>query len=511
MFRSFSFIFLFVIPIFILFIILLFNRLYRIKKIINKININKNIFEYTEGNDVYYGIALKMLMKVENSLDQGKIVGSYLGELENLINMLSKKESNIELYILTQIKRKAGSTLLIISNNKETLEREALEIINLAEVIAPHISLTPIKVSDVKFIPKPVTFGNFPYVIIKDAIYDSPSIQFRVVTEFDIPIGYQQNTVVGIKFEDLFRHVSIFGTTGSGKSNTAKVLINEVKKMGANILVLDWHGEYLDLVNKGFRVYNSNSPLRINPLDLVNIDVDDVIDILGDVLQLSDPQRFLLSITLYKMKRLGKFDSSNLVTTLLESEDHSYWMRETKFALLRKLSPIFSSYANKLFDSTQNFDNLIENINNNIIIDLSWIRNLKLKLIYSLFLIRLITEIYIRKKRENQLIIVIEEAHNYFKDDESFLTRLLAEIRKYRIGFVIISQSPSSISASILKNTSIRIVHSIKSDIDKKVIRDSLGLDEKLYKNLDKLEIGEAILDAPNLKIPIVIKIKKFD
>jgi len=62
----------------------------------------------------------------------------------------------------------------------------------------------------------------------------------------------------------------------------------------------------------------------------------------------------------------------------------------------------------------------------------------------------------------------------------------------------------------VLKNTNIKIIHSIKSDIDKKAIRDTLSLDERLTQSLDKLDVGEAVISAPNLKVPIIIKIKKM-
>jgi len=44
--------------------------------------------------------------------------------------------------------------------------------------------------------------------------------------------------------------------------------------------------------------------------------------------------------------------------------------------------------------------------------------------------------------------------------------------------------------------------------LDKRIIADSLSLSHWQFDILDKLETGEAILSAPNIKTPIVVKIQ---
>src|ERR1043166_2417172 len=43
------------------------------------------------------------------------------------------------------------------------------------------------------------------------------------------------------------RNLGIFGTVGSGKSNTAQVVIEEASRNGWAVIVLDVEGEYTDL------------------------------------------------------------------------------------------------------------------------------------------------------------------------------------------------------------------------------------------------------------------------
>jgi DNA helicase HerA-like ATPase len=187
-------------------------------------------------------------------------------------------------------------------------------------------------------------------------------------------------------------------------------------------------------------------------------------------------------------------------------------MRDVKYALLRKIFVLFTDAASELFyDDKTSINKFLEYFSKSTIIDLSFLTNVKLRKLYALFIIKLITESYVRLKVNERTLIILDEAQNYFnKEGNDFIDRIVTEIRKYNIGLCFITQSPSLISQTVLKNTNIKIIHSIKSDVDKKAIKDSLSLDERLTQSLDKLDVGEAIISAPNLKMPVIVKIKKI-
>jgi len=250
-------------------------------------------------------------------------------------------------------------------------------------------------------------------------------------------------------------------------------------------------------------VFSEENPLIINPIALGEI--EDTVEILGDVLHLSDPQRFLLHTTLSRMKKINKFDNKTFFSILKSIEESSNWIREVKYGLLRKIYLLFTRQARIIFGEKANFR--IETILNSII-DLSFIKNVRLRRIYGLFVIKLVTDYYMSNKPNEPLLVIVEEAHNFFFKENLFLDKLLSEIRKYGVALCVISQSPSSITDEVLKNTNIKIVHSIKSDLDKRIIADSLSLSHWQFDILDKLETGEAILSAPNIKTPIVVKIQ---
>ncbi|MCL4322933.1 MAG: ATP-binding protein, partial [Candidatus Thermoplasmatota archaeon] len=53
-----------------------------------------------------------------------------------------------------------------------------------------------------------------------------------------------ENVKTGISINGMRRHVAIMAQTGAGKSNAAAVLIEELAKAGATIVVLDPHADY---------------------------------------------------------------------------------------------------------------------------------------------------------------------------------------------------------------------------------------------------------------------------
>ena len=69
--------------------------------------------------------------------------------------------------------------------------------------------------------------------------------------------------------EDLMRHVSVLGMTGSGKSTTARSIVRQAAESGLPVLVLDWHNEYGRMVEGvgGKVVAPGRDDFAMNPLE----------------------------------------------------------------------------------------------------------------------------------------------------------------------------------------------------------------------------------------------------
>ncbi|AGJ63155.1 ATP-binding protein [Saccharolobus islandicus] len=510
----------FMVPIIIMIIISFIFR-NSLKLHINKYILKNGIFQIVYDNTCVCGVAMKITGKIEPTSNKNDIEK----ELKDFINAIARKDSEFKFTIFTIVeKNKVGSSIIIykiLENSADTGLDSFMEEVNnllvLAKAIAPHLEFKVVQPSK-NVLPIPMTFGNYPFLTVSEITYTNPINSNNIVSEdFDVEIGEATNgtvtSKVGIRVKDITRHIGIFGSTGSGKTNTAILLASQLHTKGVKVIILDWHGEYAQFLKNDFRVYDEETIVKINPLHLIDLDVEDTVDIIGDVLQLTDPQRFLLYTILLKLKSYRKFSINQLLEVINNIEDTSYWMRDVKYALLRKIFILFIPTASKLFSTIDeiSLNEFPDYLMTSTIINLGFISNLKLRKLYSLFLIKLIVESYIRYKITQQTLVILDEAQNYFnKEGNEFIDRLASEIRKYNIGLCFITQSPSLLSQNVLKNTNIKIIHSIKSDIDKKAIRDTLSLDERLTQSLDKLDVGEAVISAPNLKVPIIIKIKKM-
>ncbi len=498
-----------VLPLIPIILVAILSRIKKVTTLSSRIFDKQNVFEIQSNNRTFTGIMLKLNGKIE--LNKENI--NFQRELESLMETLGRRDVGFEYYVITSLSKKRTSSSLIVlkecSDCKEEVIQEVQNIRNLSNAIAPHIQLDVISSSEVA-VPLPKGWGDLFFARIYERVIDSPK-NALLINEYDVDLGSMKTEVAeiktGIKIKDLTRHIAIFGTTGSGKSTTAILLAKKLINKGISVTILDWHGEHVGKI-PDLRVANVDNPIRINPLKLG--DIEEVVEILGDVLRLTDPQRFLLYSVLLKMRRANKFDMKMLISILRNIEESSNWMREVKYGLLRKIYLLFTKEAKLIFDDK--IDNArVEETLFNSIVDLSFIRNIRLRRIYGLMIIKLMSDYFMKNKPMATSLLMIEEAHNFFAHDNDFLEKLISEVRKYGLGLCVISQSPSSISPEVLKNTNIKIIHSIKSDTDKRILAEALSLTPSLYDSLDKLDVGEALLSSPNIKIPVVLKIREED
>lgn len=483
-----------------------------IVKTINNFLIRFNRFTLIDQGKYISGVIFK-LERREGERDETL----YQKELDHLLALLSKRTSTCQYYVVTTLKRRPGSAVVIYCNantkerSEELAEEESKFLLSLAGSLCPHLNLSPVGFRS-SLLPVPAETGSLSYARVFDVIPGLPMVS-PLSSSYDVMLGRVNDSFgseVGLEIKDITRHIAIFGTTGSGKSTTASIIANRLAEKGVKVVILDWHGEYRNLVPAKV-IYDSGNRLVIDPLKMIENDVDEVVEILGDVLQLTEPQRYLLFSILTYLKRKSNFSMESMKEALDEIDDSSYWMREVKYALARKLYVFFTKGGKMLFSKSENTEGLLTSLmekgGSAIVMDLSFIRNLRLRRLYGTFVIKLVVDFAMINKLENPVLVMIEEAQNYFSMNNEFLDKMLSEIRKYNVGLCVITQSPSSVSAAVMKNTNIKIIHTIKSDIDKRVVRDSMSLDQSIIAALDKLDQGFCLFQAPSLVKPVILKV----
>ena len=294
-------------------------------------------------------------------------------------------------------------------------------------------------------------------------------------------------------------HIVIYGKTGSGKSNTAKLIASKVSKK-IPVLILDWAGEYE--LEKFERLIPGDN-FQVNPLEHVygdlNEHIDFLVDLFGDVFQFSDPMRFMFRRAL---NQLFSEDTVPTLTRFLEKLDaiplKSYYDHETKMAIKRRLAHLVEGRALRTFsDSSHSMKYLFSS---NIIIDLSVFRSVHVKILFTLILLKILYDYVVSRKRFSEKVkhvVIIEEAYNiipYRRLDylPTIGERLFAELRKYGECLIAVSQSPIETSWSLAKNARVVIIH---NTLDKDV--DSVfGI--RINFPFSKLPVGEAYVIQDN-------------
>lgn len=116
-------------------------------------------------------------------------------------------------------------------------------------------------------------------------------------------------------------------------------------------------------------------------------------------------------------------------------------------------------------------------------------------------------------------LLVVEEAHNVLARDletrrdagESNggrtllqqVVRLLQEGREMRIGVMVVDQSPAMLARAVVKNTNTKVVMRLEDGEEIAEMGRSLGLDEEQAKDLGILRRGEAIVRTSYMSLPV--------
>jgi hypothetical protein len=120
-----------------------------------------------------------------------------------------------------------------------------------------------------------------------------------------------------------------------------------------------------------------------------------------------------------------------------------------------------------------------------------------------------------------QHLLVIEEAHRLLanvtqesgndntaraKAVESF-SNLLAEIRAYGQGIVVVDQVPTKLASDVIKNTNMKIAHRIVDEADRKVLGGSMAMSAGQMMGLASVARGEAAVFGDGDDAPVLVHI----
>ncbi len=326
-----------------------------------------------------------------------------------------------------------------------------------------------------------------------------------------------------LQLDDLRRHVTLMGMTGSGKSTTAGVIVRQVAGMGLPVMVLDWHNEHAELVKSvGGQVLSpGKDDFAINPMDMgpgtePAEHVEMVTDIFSDTYHFTHPQAYMFRNALQRCLAEAADREvptlASLVSTIESYPLRSAYDNETKVALLRRLVPLTQGHVGRAFNapSSHTVDELLDKV---LCVELGHIRETLSRSIFADILMKLVYEMRLARKAKMEHLMMIEEARNIApvrraEDPPSVGERMISELRKFGESMLFIAQFPSQVAPEVVKNSGVRLIHRVAWAEDLRLIRDSLNLTPEQLAYISSLGVGEAVVSLTRLQKPLLIQVE---
>ncbi|MFJ8770160.1 ATP-binding protein [Streptomyces clavifer] len=112
-------------------------------------------------------------------------------------------------------------------------------------------------------------------------------------------------------------------------------------------------------------------------------------------------------------------------------------------------------------------------------------------------------------------VLVVEEAHRLLKNVADgpaaaaveLFASLLAEIRAYGEGVVIVEQIPSKILPDVIKNSALKIMHRLPAEDDRRAVGATMNLQQEQSENVVALPPGRAAVAADGMDRPVLTAI----
>jgi DNA helicase HerA-like ATPase len=361
------------------------------------------------------------------------------------------------------------------------------------------------------------------------------------------------------------RNIGIFGTVGSGKTNTAQVLIEEVARAGYAVVVFDVEGEYveMDQPSEEKHLYERLKQFSLKPDGLKKFQVFHPVGseksrkdsrefgipfadlppyLISELANLSEPQEGAFLKIIEKLRdeqRKGKRDSGKAKSkspaiAFLEGEDtessDAYGIDDvimkipdiekvpdgTKWPLERKLKSLKRTRIFEHGDVDISATSLLKP-GLVTIIDVSGVAHDGAKNIAIAHILRQIFNEKLGNDKSPKTLVVIEEAHTFVsKESRDRMTatmdmlKLIARRgRKRWLALSFVSQQPSHLPDEIFELCNTRFIHSIKSDFNlnpvKKTSGDVIG---ELWDMVPGFGPGQALVNSPQFSHTVMVDMR---
>jgi len=336
---------------------------------------------------------------------------------------------------------------------------------------------------------------------------------------YDIRVELDANTLVQ-------KHCSVLAKTGSGKSYTAAVILEELLDKKVALLIIDPHGEYASM-----REPNKDgdfAKFKVKPAGynvVVYTPADMAVNPRAD-----RPFRFEgLNLGARELARMIPHESSSgqlgllyEAISALRGETDAYTLEDIIDQVVRSNSKVKWNLVNHLesllelgiFSGTATPLEELLHPGRASVIDMTGI----IPELQSMIVARLLSEVFEARKRRliSPGMVVVEEAHNYIPErgtgnaaSTNIVRTIAAEGRKFGLGLMVISQRPARVDKNVISQCNTQIIMRVTNPNDLKALSKGLeGMTSDLEEEIKRLPPGVAMLVSNEIERPITVSVR---
>lgn len=325
-------------------------------------------------------------------------------------------------------------------------------------------------------------------------------------------------------------HCSILAKTGSGKSYTSGVIIEELLEWGVPLLIIDPHGEYSSLkrVNR-----SKEDNIRMDKFGILPRSYDQCVTYTPSNLSLNEVADEIFRID-------GVNPSAKMLSKLMPTLNNS--QRDVLYRSVKKVAAHKDFYT--ISDVIREVDEDNSNAKWNVVDALETLESTKILSecpteieelmckdkasiidmrgvepeLQDIIVSKLCYELWESRKmgKVPPGMVVIEEAHEfcpergYKKTASSAIIRTIAsEGRKFGLGLMVISQRPARVDKNVLSQCHTQIILKITNANDLKALSKGLeGMNTELEEEIKRLSPGVALFVSDDIERPILVEVR---
>ena len=322
------------------------------------------------------------------------------------------------------------------------------------------------------------------------------------------------------------KHLAVLAATGSGKSYTVGIILEELLEKNIPIIVLDPHGEYIslkfandnpdelvraekfDIIPRAYPVMEYSPDTKVNS-DAKQISFSDKNLEPAEILHIlptkpTSSQLGVLYSAIKELKDAGtNYDLNDIIKALENSNSAAKWSVINMLEIV-KGTGLFSTKPTDIPDIVKPGTATIINL-----------RGVSQE-IQGMVVYKIVETLFEQRKvgKIPPMFLIVEEAHNFCPEREvrtsSKIIRSVAfEGRKFGMGLCIISQRPAHVDKNVLSQCNTQIILRMTNPNDLKAVSYAEGLTSGLEKEIKGINPGTALILGREIPIFVNMRIRR--